>query len=102
MAMPMARQGGMRNNWSLEGRSLSGTLVRPTSNEENQEGKVVVNIVVDKDGNVIDANIGKGTKGITDPNLRKQCIEAAKKTKFNSINRDVRQTGFITYYFTLK
>ena len=47
------------NMWSLQGRKVK-SMPKPSS-DFNQQGKVVVNIRVDKDGNVVLASIGDGT-----------------------------------------
>ena len=48
------------NSYSLAGRSLTGSLVKPTYSVY-EEGKVVVTIIVDNTGAVINATIGSGT-----------------------------------------
>ena len=66
------------------------------------EGKVVVNITVDRSGNVINAI--PGAKGSTTLNkeLLKRAKIAALKTKFNSKqSAPTNQQGKIIYYFTL-
>ncbi len=86
--------------YNLGGRSLGqGGLVRP-GYTVNDEGIVVVTITVDPQGNVINTEIGKGT---TTPNstLRKAALDAAKRTKFNSITSMNNQQGTITYRFNL-
>lgn len=86
--------------FSLGGRSLgSGGLAQPTYNV-NDFGTVVVNITVDPGGNVIHAEIGRGTNT---PNsaLLSEALRAARNTKFNSINSVNNQQGTITYRFNL-
>lgn len=93
--------GGKGNRYSLEGRSISGSFIRP-SYAAQEEGKVVVNITVDRSGNVIDAAVGRGTN-TDNQSLRNAAIAAAKKTKFNAIDKGAdRQVGTITYNFELK
>ena len=87
-------------SFNLGGRSLgSGGLVQPTYNV-NDFGIVVVNITVDPGGNVIRAEIGRGTKA---PNsaLLNEALRAARNTKFNAINSVNNQQGTITYRFNL-
>ena len=88
------------DSYSLAGRSLVGGLVKPTYNVY-EEGRVVVTIIVDSEGTVINATVGSGTN-IDNPTLRRAAIEAAKKTKFNKINTDKNQSGTITYMFRLQ
>jgi TonB family protein len=88
------------NSWSLAGRALNGVLVKPTYNVY-EEGKIVVTIIVDKEGMVISAVVGNGTN-IDNPILRKAAVEAAQKTKFNKITTEKNQSGTITYLFKLQ
>lgn len=92
-------QGGI-GTYDLGGRSLgSGGLAQP-SYSVNDYGVVVVNITVDPQGNVINAEIGQGT---TTPNssLRQEALRAARRTKFNAISSVNNQNGKITYNFRL-
>jgi len=89
------------SGYSLAGRSLVGSLPKPSYNN-NEEGVVVVEIVVDSNGTVISANpILKGTT-TQDSYLRKSAVEAAYKAKFNTATKTTNnQKGTITYHFTL-
>ena len=87
--------------FNLGGRTLgTGGLPRPAYNVQ-EEGRIVVNITVDPSGNVIFAEIGRGTT-ITNATLRNSALEAAKKAKFNRINGTNNQTGTITYKYSLQ
>lgn len=88
-------------SFELDGRSLGkGGLVKPKY-EVNDYGVVVINILVDPKGNVIEASIGKGGN-TTSAKLVSEAINAAKKTKFNEIQSIVNQRGSITYKFQLE
>lgn len=88
-------------SYDLGGRSLgSGGLVQP-SYTVNDYGTVVVNITVDPAGNVILAEIGRGTN-TPSTSLRNEALRAARSTKFNAINSANNQQGTITYRFNLK
>lgn len=91
---------GNGSSWSLGGRSLVGSLSKPVYSAQ-EEGKVVVSIIVDKSGNVISAEVGRGTN-TDNVALRKAAVNAAKKAKFNPIETDKNQSGSITYSFTLQ
>ncbi len=93
---------GSNLSWSLAGRSLKGSLARPVYSAQ-EEGKVVVDIKVDKNGNVINTSIGRGTN-ITDASVLKAVQEAAKKTKFSprTDGKDGDQFGQITYNLKLE
>ena len=84
------------NMWSLQGRSVK-SMPKPSS-DFNQQGKVVVNIRVDKEGNVVLASIGDGTN-ISDSYTQQLALEAARKAKFTAGERE--QVGSITYNFKL-
>jgi TonB family protein len=87
-------------SYDLGGRSLgSGGLIQPRYNV-NDYGTVVVNITVDPGGNVIHAEIGRGTN-TPSSTLRNEALRAARNTKFNAINSTIDQQGTITYKFNL-
>ncbi|RNC65017.1 energy transducer TonB [Proteiniphilum sp. X52] len=88
-------------SYDLGGRSLgSGGLGQPNYTV-NDYGTVVVNITVDPAGNVIHAEIGRGTN-TPSATLREEALRAARRTKFNAINSANNQQGTITYRFNLK
>lgn len=92
---------GGYGSFALDGRSIGeGGLPRPAYTAQ-EEGRIVINITVDPKGNVIFAEIGKGTN-IDNASMRKSAIEAAKKAKFNSISGANNQSGTITYRYSLK
>ncbi len=88
-------------SYDLGGRSLgSGGLVQPRYTV-NDEGTVVIDITVDPSGNVIHAEIGRGTN-TPNTTLRNEALRAARSTKFNAITSMNNQQGTITYRFRLK
>ncbi len=91
---------GHGHSYSLGGRELVGQLVRPAYTVY-EEGRIVVTIIVNQEGSVINASIGSGTN-IDNPTLRNSAIEAAKKTKFNKSSSEKNQSGNITYIFKLQ
>lgn len=86
------------NSWSLNGRSLTGTLIEP-SYDNNVEGRVTVRITVNENGTVTNASIGSPTN-ISDAATRNAAISAAKRTRFSTGNGN--SAGTITYNFKLK
>jgi TonB family protein len=87
-------------SYDLGGRSLgSGGLIQPKYAVDDY-GRVVVKITVDPKGNVISAEIDKGTNTGSSA-LRSEAIKAARATKFNSISSANNQQGTITYKFNL-
>ncbi|MCC8152791.1 MAG: energy transducer TonB [Tannerellaceae bacterium] len=92
---------GGYGSFNLNGRSIgSGGLPRPTYTVQ-EEGKIVINITVDPKGNVIVADIGRGTN-IDNISMRNSALEAARKAKFNSISGVNNQSGTITYSYKLR
>lgn len=91
---------GGYGSFNLNGRSIGAAgLPRPTYTAQ-EEGRIVINITVDPKGNVIFAEIGKGTN-IDNASMRKSALEAAKRAKFNSISGANNQSGTITYRYSL-
>ena len=92
---------GGYGSFNLNGRSIgAGGLPRPAYTIQ-EEGRIVINITVDPKGNVIFAEIGKGTN-IDNASMRKSALDAAKRAKFNSISGANNQSGTITYLYKLK
>ena len=92
---------GGYGEFSLAGRSLGpGGLPRPAYTIQ-EEGRIVVDITVNTNGEVILASIGRGTN-IDNARMRQSALEAAKKATFNSIRGTANQSGTITYKYSLK
>ena len=94
-------QGNSGISYSLKGRHHKG-LPKPNYTG-NEEGKVVVEITVNRDGIVTSAT--PGIKGTTTSasNLWNAAKVAALKTKFDkSASSPKMQTGSITYHFILR
>ena len=87
--------------FNLNGRSIGqGGLPRPLYSDQ-VDGRIVINITVDPNGNVILADLGRGTN-IDNASMRKNAIDAAKRAKFNKIKGANNQNGTITYNYNLK
>lgn len=87
-------------SFALGGRSLgSGGLIKPNYNVDDY-GTVVVDILVDSKGKVIEATVGKGTN-TTSSVLKEEALKAARRTKFNEVSSVINQKGTITYRFNL-
>lgn len=92
---------GGYGEFDLNGRSLGeGGLPRPVYDVQD-EGKVVVTIIVNPAGVVINTSINKQTNTVNAA-LRRAAENAAKKARFNVIDGVNNQQGTITYYFNLK
>lgn len=96
----IAGMGGY-GTFDLNGRSLGqGGLPVPVYNVQ-EEGRVVVTIVVNPSGQVISTSINKRTNTVN-PVLRKAAEDAARKARFNAVDGVDNQSGTITYYFRLR
>lgn len=82
--------------WSLAGRNVK-SLPKPSENF-NQQGRVIVNIRVDKKGNVISATVADGTT-ISDRPTQQLALAAARQAKFTE--GDSEQIGSIIYNFKI-
>lgn len=91
-----------RPNAHLEGRSVNGSLPRPSYGVQ-KDGTVVVDIWVDPYGNVTEARPGAEGTTVTDSELWNAARKAALGAHFNqSPDAPARQHGTITYIFKLK
>jgi TonB family protein len=86
---------------NLSGRSVMGGFPKPAYDSPNQ-GKVVVEVVVNQEGKVTSARALVKGSTIQDAILFKAAEEAAMKTRFN-IKKDapISQIGTIIYVFSL-
>lgn len=92
---------GGYGSFDLNGRTLGeGGLPRPEYNVQD-EGRVVVTIIVNPAGQVMSADIHRRTNTVN-ATLRKAALDAARKARFNAVNGVNNQSGTITYYFKLK
>lgn len=88
---------GKKFGFSLAGRAIVNPPTLPKDTKE--EGKVVVEITVDKNGSVIEANPnGRGTT-TSSAILKAKARQAALATKFNVSGQFEEQTGTITIIF---
>ncbi len=91
---------GIGEGYSLGGRGLRGTIPLPSNKGYKKEGKVVVEIWVDRDGNVVDVKApAKGSKNY-DNAMVEAAKQAAREAHFNNDpNAPETQKGTITYKF---
>ncbi len=91
---------GAGGSWKLSGRKI---LQKPQPQKPTEEGKVVVDIWVDQEGNVIRTSPDLQKSNTTSDNLLKLAQEAAKKARFNpDPNGAVEQKGQFTFVFELR
>jgi TonB family protein len=87
--------------FNLNGRSIgAGGLPRPAYAGQ-EEGRIVIDITVDPGGNVVRAEIGRGTN-IDSASMRREALNAARRARFNSIAGANNQSGTITYNYKLR
>lgn len=87
-------------SYDLGGRNAK-SLPRPSS-DFNEEGTIVVDIWVDRDGRVTKTQIGKGTN-ISNMRMRQTALDAAKASVFApDKNAAEEQKGTITYKFIIR
>lgn len=87
-------------SYDLGGRGLGAGGLKLPSYHVDDYGTVVVDIIVDPRGNVIEATIGRGTN-TTNSSLRNESLRAARQTKFGVASNSNNQKGTITYKFNL-
>lgn len=86
--------------YDLGGRDAK-SISRPSRNI-SEEGKIVVDIWVDKDGRVQKTAIGKGTT-VTNTEMRQSALQAAKNSVFSKDDKAADlQKGTITYTFIIR
>ncbi|MDR0845041.1 MAG: TonB family protein [Tannerella sp.] len=90
--------GGIGASFDLKDRILRGGGLLKPRYDSNEEGRIVIDITVDPNGNVVNAQVGKRTN-INNTAMRNSAINAAKQTKFNSIKGANNQMGTITYQY---
>ena len=89
-------------NVRLAGRSVNGTLPRPSYGVQ-ADGKVVVKIWVDQYGNVTKAQSGAEGTTATDKTLWQAAYKAAMAAHFNmDASAPTLQEGTITYIFSMR
>ncbi len=90
------------DGFSLDGRNIVGTLPRPRYTSNN-EGRVVVNIQVNKEGKVTAATYRASGSTTSDSRLVSEAIAAARKARFNrDAGAKFIQTGTITYIYKVR
>lgn len=93
---------GGTGTFDLGGRSLGkGTSLPIPAYNVQEEGRVVVNITVNPAGIVIATGISPQTNTVNST-LRRAAEEAARKARFEAVDKPGNQTGTITYNFKLR
>lgn len=92
---------GSGNGGNLTGMPQRNFMSKPSVDDANHRtGKVVVDIRVDKNGNVIYARSGARGTTITDLNLLQKCEQAVLNSKLNALdNGPDTQIGTVVFVF---
>jgi hypothetical protein len=92
---------GSGNGGNLTGMPSRNFTNKPAVDDNGRHtGKVVVDIRVDKDGNVIYARAGARGTTITDAGLLSKCEDAVKDSKLNALeNAPETQIGTVVFVF---
>lgn len=89
---------GSGPSFSLVGRTAK-SLPLPSYDSEIQ-GRVVIDVNVDQEGNVVDAQFNSRLSTTSDLKLRAAALEAARRSKFSvKLDAAVKQRGTIEYTF---
>lgn len=87
-------------SYDLGGRGAKS--IASPSKEFSEEGTIVVEIKVDKEGRVVEATIGKGSD-IYDKDMQESALRAARNSIFNKDeNAPEIQSGTITYNYDIR
>ena len=93
-------KGDLRGGISLKGRKSTSL---PPPKFCNEKGNVIIDITVDRNGNVVDAKYHRDGSTITDNCSIDNAKRAARLSKFNSDGQaDELQYGSINYVFTVQ
>lgn len=92
--------GGNGSNYRLSGRTAV-SLPKPAYNS-NQQGKIVIDIWVNQQGQVVRVEGPAQGSTITNSGMVEQAKQAARKARFNADTKALEeQKGSITYIFTI-
>ena len=83
------------NSWSLSGRGIKGNFPIPEKGKYSP-GKVVIMIIVDPQGKVVDAREAAGGN-ISDRATIEAMLKKAREVQFTTTDSKTNQRGYITY-----
>jgi len=90
-------------NGGLQMAQRNWTAKPSVADDHRSTGRIVVEIHVDRNGNVISASAGAKGTTITDYDLFTKCENAAKNAKLNaSENAPETQVGYVTFVFKVQ
>ena len=94
---------GSGTGGSLQNMPQRSFVSRPSmENETRSTGKVVVDIRVDRNGNVVYARAGARGTTISDQSLLDKCEEAVKRAKLNQLESADLQQGTVVFVFKVQ
>lgn len=83
-------------SYNIAGRSVK-KLLYPSLKNEFEEGRVIVEVIVNPEGKVVDAKISSKGTTITNTSIREEFLNAALKSVFSKSNSEENQVGSIIY-----
>lgn len=83
-------------SYNIAGRSVK-SLPYPSLKNEFEEGRVVVEVIVNPEGKVVDAKISSKGTTITNSSIKEAFLNTALKSVFDKSNSEGNQIGSITY-----
>lgn len=83
-------------SYNIAGRSVK-SLPYPSLKNEFEEGRVVVEVIINPEGKVVDAKISNKGTTITNSSIREAFLSVALKSVFNKSDIERNQVGSITY-----
>jgi TonB family protein len=95
-------RGGKGNGPSFDLGGRGSLYLDEPNTDFKEQGDVVVDIWVNRNGKVVKAQVKSKGTNILDPKLRQKAVDAAKNSKFESDSKaEELQRGTITYKFVL-
>ncbi len=96
-------QGGSGNGGSLQSMAQRNFIVKPSlSTDRAVQGTVIIDIIADKGGNIISAEIGRGTT-VDNESVIQKCIDAVKRARINPLeSAPDQQKGKVVFRFKIQ
>mgnify|MGYP001244338596 CR=1 FL=1 len=100
-SQPSIGAGQSNVSYDIAGR-VAKSLPYPSLKDKFEEGRVVVEVVVDSEGKVINAKISNERTTITNNSTRVAFLKAALKSTFGKSNHNGNQIGSIIYQYKMQ
>ena len=100
-SQPSIGAGQSNVSYDIAGR-VAKSLPYPSLKDKFEEGRVVVEVVVDSEGKVVNAKISNERTTITNNSTREAFLKAALKSTFGKSNHNGYQIGSIIYQYKMQ